>query len=60
MDAWEAIMVYDSEKAYVDSCRLFKIVCTNFPKNLEYVETAILGHVKEKVARYWTNRVMHI
>lgn len=32
MDAWEAIVESESEEVYVDSLRLFTIVCTNFPK----------------------------
>ena len=32
----------------------------NIPKFLEYVETTILGPMKEKVVRFWVNKVMHM
>ena len=46
--------------SYVYNCQFFKIVCENFPKYLKYVETTILGLVKEKVVRYWIDRIMNI
>jgi len=52
IDECEAIVQCDIEQAYVDNCRLYKIVCTNFPKKLEYVETTILELVKKKFVRY--------
>jgi alpha-glucosidase len=45
---WKNIMDSDSEHNYK--------VCTIF----EYVEGTIMGLVKEKVARAWTDRVMHL
>lgn len=48
------------EEVYVDNCNLFKIVCVKFSKFLEYVESIIFGPVKEKVVRFWTNRVKHL
>ena len=45
MDACDAIMESESKEAYDDSIRLFKIVCTNFPKVLEYVYcNALVGN----------------
>jgi len=51
---------FDMEKAYVDNCNRFKVVCEKFPKFLEYVKSTILGPVKEKIMRFWVNKVMHM
>lgn len=53
-------MKSESEVVYLDSLRLFKNVCTNIPENLEYVKGAILGPKKEKLARAYIDRVIHI
>ena len=49
MDDWDDIEDIDIEQSCVDNCNRLKIVCTTFPKFLEYVQTIILGLVKEKV-----------
>ena len=60
IDVWEPIVFSQTEQEYMDNCMRLKTACANFPKFLEYVETTILGPVKEKVVRFWTNRVMHL
>ena len=49
----------DIEQAYIDNCNRFKVVCDKL-MFLEYVETTILGLVKEKVVKFWVNQVMHM
>jgi hypothetical protein len=51
MAAWENIL---------DSVIRFRQLCIPFPTFLEYVESTILGPVKEKVVTAWTKRHMHL
>jgi len=60
MLAWEDIVNSDTEEAYVNNCNRFKVVCEIFPKFLEYVESTILGPLKEKVMKFWVNKIMHM
>jgi hypothetical protein len=60
MLAWEDIVNFDTEEAYVDNCNWFKVVCEKFPKFSEYVESTILGPLKEKVVQFWVNKIMHM
>jgi hypothetical protein len=60
MVVWEAIVNFDTKESYIDNCNRLKVVCYKFPKFLEYVETTILGPVKEKVMKFLVNQVMHM
>jgi len=60
MVVWEAIVNSVTKELYIDNCNRLKVVCYTFPKFLEYVETTILGSVKEKVLKFWINQVMHM
>jgi len=60
MRVWEDIVDSDTKQAYSDNCNRFKVVREKFPKFLEYVESTILGPVKEKVVKFWFNKVMHM
>jgi alpha-glucosidase len=51
MAAWENIL---------DSVIRFRQLCIPFPTFLEYVESTILGPVKEKVVTTWTKQHMHL
>lgn len=53
METCEAIMEFDYVEAYLDyveayldSLSLFKTICANFPKSLEYVGGIILGPMR--------------
>jgi len=52
MRAWEDTVDSDTEEAYVDDCNRFKVVCEKWPKFVEYVESTILGPVKEKIVKF--------
>jgi len=53
-------MKFDLEETYRVSLHLFKIVCANFPKKLEYEDATTLGPVKKKAVSSWTDHIMHI
>jgi len=38
----------------------FRDVCKYFPKFLDYVQSAIVDTVKEKIVRVWTYLVLHL
>jgi len=59
MLAWEDIVNSDTEEAYVENCNRFKVLCVKFPKFVEYVESTILGPVKENIVKSWVNKFMH-
>jgi len=42
----------DTEEAYVDNWKRFKVVCDKFPKFVEYFKSTILGPMKEKIVKY--------
>lgn len=60
METCEAIMEFDYVEAYLDQLSLFKTICANFPKSLEYVGGVILRPMKEKLVRAQIDRIMHI
>lgn len=60
MRSWEDIVDSDTEEAYVDNYNQFKVVCEKWPMFMEYVECKILGSVKEKIVKFWVNKVMHM
>ncbi|MCI78641.1 otubain, partial [Trifolium medium] len=49
MAAWEIILDSETEEEYVDSVVNFREFCAEFPIFVDYVESSILGPVKEKV-----------
>jgi hypothetical protein len=59
MLAWEDIVNSDTEEAYIENCNRFKVLCVKFPKFVEYVQSTILGPVKENIVKSWVNKVMH-
>jgi alpha-glucosidase len=58
--AWENILDSENEESYADSVIRFRELCIPFPTFLEYVETTILGPVKEKVVTTGIKRHMHL
>jgi alpha-glucosidase len=58
--AWENIVDSASEEEYNSSVNTFKERYGHWPEFIEYVESTILGLVKEKFVRVWTDRVMHL
>jgi len=60
MRAWKDIVDSDTEEAYVYNCNWFKEICEKWPKFGEYVESTILGPMKEKIVKFWVNKVMHM
>lgn len=59
MDTWKAISVFYSEEIFLESLHLFNIVWEKFPKILEYVKGRILGPMKEKGRRVWSDSVIY-
>jgi alpha-glucosidase len=60
MAAWENKLESENEDSYADSVIRFRQLCIPFPTFLEYVESTILGPVKEKVVTTWTKQHMHL
>ncbi|GAU46063.1 hypothetical protein TSUD_401420 [Trifolium subterraneum] len=60
MAAWESILESVTKEEYADSIVSFRQLCAEFPIFVDYVESTILGLVKEKVVSAWTNRVIHL
>jgi alpha-glucosidase len=60
MGAWENILDSENEESYVDSVIRFRQLCIPFPTFIEYVESNIMGPIKEKVVTTWTKRRMHL
>jgi hypothetical protein len=60
MAACEDILDSETKELYADSVLRFRQICILFPIFVDYVETTILGHVKEKVVTTWTKRHMHL
>ena len=60
MAAWLDIVDSETEQAYIDNWTRFKVVCTKFPKFLDYVEHTILNPVKEKFVRFWVDKNLHM
>jgi alpha-glucosidase len=58
--AWENIVDSTSEEEYNSSVNTFKERYGHWPEFIEYGESTILGPVKEKFVRVWTDRVMHL
>lgn len=47
-------------KTIMVACEAIVNSNTKFPEFLEYVETAILGPMEEKIVNFWVNQVMHM
>jgi hypothetical protein len=60
MGAWENILDSETEESRADSFMRFRQVCSQFPIFVEYVESTILGLMKEKVVTASTKRCMHL
>jgi alpha-glucosidase len=58
--AWENIVDSASEEEYNSSVNTFKERYGHWPEFIEYVESTILGLIKEKFVRVWTDRVTHL
>jgi hypothetical protein len=53
--AWENIVDSASEDEYNSSVNTFKERYGHWPKFIEYVESTVLGPVKDKFVRVWTD-----
>jgi len=60
MAAWLDSVDSKTEEAYIDNWTRLKVVCTKFPKFLDYVEKTILDPVKEKFVRFWVDKNLHM
>lgn len=60
MDAWNSIVNSSTKELYVDSVIHFRKVCEKYLDLLKYVESKILGQVKEKIVCAWIDQVRHI
>jgi alpha-glucosidase len=58
--AWENIVDLASKEEYNSSVNTFKERYGHWLEFIEYVESTIIGPVKEKFLRVWTDRIMHL
>jgi hypothetical protein len=47
-------------KASTSTVTEFKERCAQWPEFVQYVESTVLGPVKEKFVRVWTDKVIHL
>jgi hypothetical protein len=53
--SWENIMDSTSKEDYNSSLNTFKESYSHWPEFIEYVESTVLGSVKEKFVMVWTD-----
>ncbi|XP_058761990.1 protein FAR1-RELATED SEQUENCE 5-like [Vicia villosa] len=56
MDAWNVIVNASIKEIYADAVLKFRNVCVKYPNIMKYVESTILGQVKEKFVCAWTTK----
>jgi len=59
MSTWKTIVESPTQELYANALVEIQEVCSDFPIFLTYAMT-ILNEVKEKIARAWTDHVLHL
>ena len=59
-DACEKLVESPTQELYAGNLLEFQDACKDYPKFLHYVETTILKPFKDKLARAWTDLVLHL